>query len=98
LKPGEQAPRWRRMQPLALVEYEARWHVYGLDMDAGADRTFLLQRITGAVEITRDTFAPEHREGAGDRAIAGLDEVARRNSALLAVTPGTEAALRLRRR
>ena len=36
LKPGEQAPSLRRLEPLALVEYEARWHVYGVDLDAAA--------------------------------------------------------------
>ena len=34
LKPGEAAPRIRRVQPLALVDYEARWHVFGIDLDA----------------------------------------------------------------
>lgn len=86
------------MQPLALVEYESRWHVFGIDLDVRADRTFLLQRIVGAVTPTRTSFDPALREGAGDRALAGLDEVAARNSALLEVNPGTEAALRLARR
>ncbi len=98
LKPGEEAPRIRRIQPLALVDYEARWHIFGIDLDAAADRTFLLSRIVGAVEVTRQSFDPALREGAGERALAGLDEVAARNSALLEVNPGTEAALRLSRR
>ena len=98
LKPGEDAPRIRRIQPLTLVDYESRWHVFGIDLAAAADRTFLLSRIVGAVEITRDSFDPALREGAGDRAMAGLDDVAARHSALLEVNPGTEAALRLGRR
>lgn len=98
LKPGEGSARLRRVQPLALVDYEARWHVFGVDLDAGADRTFLLSRIVGAVEVTRDAFDPALREGAGDRALAGLEAVAARNRALLEVQPGTEAALRLTRR
>lgn len=98
LKPGEQAPRTRRLQPLALVDYEARWHVYGIDLDAGAERTFLLSRIVGDVRVTGTGFDAGLREGAGERAIAGLQEVAAHNSALLEVTPGTEAALRLGRR
>jgi proteasome accessory factor B len=98
LKPGEDAPRTRRIQPLALIEYEGRWHVFGIDLDVGADRTFLLQRVVGTVSLTRASFDPALREGAGDRALAGLDEVAARNSALLEVNPGTEAALRLARR
>lgn len=98
LKPGEEAPRDRRVQPLALVEYEGRWHVYGIDINAGAERTFLLIRIVGDVQVTREGFDAALREGAGERALAGLDAVAARNLALLEVNPGTEAALRLSRR
>ncbi len=98
LKPGEGAPRTRRVQPLALVEYEARWHVYGIDRDAAGDRTFLLSRIVGDVVQTRDRFDAALRDGAGERAKAGLDAVAERQRALLEIDPGTEAALRLSRR
>ncbi len=98
LKPGEDAPRRRRIRPLALVDYEARWHVFGIDVDADADRMFLLGRIVADVTVTSETFAPGLRDGAGERALAGLDRVAARNTALLEVTPGTEAALRLGRR
>lgn len=98
LKPGEDAPRIRHVQPLALVEYEARWHVFGIDLGVDADRTFLLQRIVGPVAETREAFDPALREGAGDRALRGLDDLAARSWALLEVNPGTEAALRLARR
>lgn len=98
LKPGEDQPRMRRVEPLALVEYEGRWHVFGIDLGVAADRTFLLARIVGPVAVTRETFDPALREGAGERALAGLEAVAARNSALLEVNPGTEAALRLARR
>ncbi len=98
LKPGERTARTRRMVPLALVEYEARWHVHGIDLDADAERTFLLARIAGSVEVTRATFDAALREGAGTRALRGLEDVAARNEAILEVHPGTEAALRLSRR
>ena len=98
VKPGEGGARTRRIQPLALVEYEGRWHVFGVDLSAGADRTFLLSRIVDDVVITREGFDPALRDGAGERALAGLAEVADRNRALLEVNPGTEAALRLSRR
>lgn len=98
LKPGEEEPRTRRVQPLALVEYGGRWHVFGVDLAVAADRTFLLSRIVDEVSITRDAFDPALREGAGERALSGLDEVAARHRALLEVNPGTEAALRLSRR
>lgn len=98
LRPGEARPRERRVQPLALVEYEARWHVYGYDLNVDADRTFLLSRFVGEVTLTRKGFPAELREGAGERALEGLRAVAERQRALLEVHPGTEAALRLDRR
>lgn len=98
LKPGETTARLRTVEPLALVDYEARWHVFGIDRDAKADRTFLLSRIVGDVTITRTGFPRDRRAGAGARALAGLEAVAARNRALLEVHPGTEAELRLMRR
>ncbi|CAN5555034.1 WYL domain-containing protein [soil metagenome] len=98
LKPGEASARTRRVQPLALVEYEGRWHVFGVDLGVGAERTFLLSRIVDDVAITRENFDAALREGAGERALAGLTAVAEHNRALLEVNPGTEAALRLSRR
>lgn len=98
LKPGEAAARRRRVRPLALVDYEARWHVFGIDVDVEAERTFLLSRIVGKVALTTASFDPALREGAGERALEGLAEVAAQNSALIEVTPGTEGALRLGRR
>jgi proteasome accessory factor B len=98
LRPGEDAPRSRRVRPLALVEYEARWHVFGYDLNIDAERTFLLSRIVGEVQITRESFDPALRDGAGEKALAGLEAVAAAHTALVEVHPGTEAALRLRRR
>jgi proteasome accessory factor B len=98
LKPGEASPTRRRVRPLALVEYEARWHLFGVDVDADGERTFLLSRIVSDVKVTGQTFDPALRDGAADRALSGLAAVAASQSALLEVTPGTEAALRLGRR
>ncbi|MGW8483696.1 helix-turn-helix transcriptional regulator [Microbacterium sp. NPDC055903] len=98
LKPGEDAPRRRSIRPLALVDYEARWHVFGIDTTIDEDRMFLLSRIVGQVKTTSTRFDASLREGAGERAMAGLEEVAASHRALLEVTPGTEASLRLGRR
>ncbi|WP_254359240.1 helix-turn-helix transcriptional regulator [Microbacterium hominis] len=98
LMPGGTAPRTRHLKPLALLEYEGRWHVYGYDIDMEADRTFLLSRIVGPVRTTRTAFDAALVEGAGARALRGLAQLAQRQSALLEVDPGTEAALRLGRR
>nr|WP_206686635.1 MULTISPECIES: WYL domain-containing protein [Microbacterium] len=98
LKGGDEDTHRRRVQPLALVEFEARWHVYGFDLDQNAERTFLLSRIVSAVQVTRTGFDAQLREGAGEKAVAGLQELAARQFALLEIDPGTEAALRLSRR
>ncbi|WEK14269.1 MAG: WYL domain-containing protein [Candidatus Microbacterium phytovorans] len=98
LKPGGGAAMRRRVRPLALLEYEGRWHVYGFDRDQDAMRTFLLSRISSAVQVTKRGFDPALREGAGEQALRGLQEVAARQRALVEVAPGTEAALRLERR
>lgn len=98
LRPGDARSRERRIRPLALLEYEARWHVFGFDLTMDAERTFLLSRIVGDVTVTRERFDEALREGAGERALAGLESVAGRQRALLEVHPGTEAALRLSRR
>lgn len=98
LKPGESTASARHLSPLALVEYESRWHVFGIDLDKDAERIFLLSRIVGDVRASARGFDPELRLGSAERALAGLHDVAARNSALIQVTPGTEAALRLGRR
>ncbi|MGB4778942.1 helix-turn-helix transcriptional regulator, partial [Microbacterium sp.] len=90
LKAGEDAARRRRVEPYALVEYEARWHIYGFDLDQHDVRTFLLSRIASDVTVTRTAFDLARREGAGERALTGLTELAARQRALVEVAPGTE--------
>ncbi|SDQ08240.1 YafY family protein [Microbacterium sp. cf332] len=98
LRPGSASPRRRRVRPLALVEFEARWHLFAFDTGVSAERTFLLSRILSDVALTRQAFDPSERSGAGERALSGLREVATRQHAAVTVVPGTEAELRLRRR
>lgn len=98
LKPEDAAARVRRVRPLALVDYESRWHVFGIDIDAEADRTFLLSRISGPVRVTRERFDPGLRDGAGERALHELRELSARQTAVIEVEPGSDASLRLRRR
>lgn len=97
-KPGEAAPLLRRVHPLALVDFESRWHLYSYDIEREQPRTFLLSRITGHVHTLPDTFDPSLREDAGERGLAGLRETAQRQRAIIDVSPVTEAALRLTRR
>jgi len=97
-KPGEQAPRERRVNPLAVVMHEGRWHLHGHDLVVDEPRTFLLSRIVGGVTpIAGSTFdAPP--PGIQDRVIADLAELRLRNAADLAVTAGSDAEVRLGRR
>lgn len=98
VKPGDDVPRLRTVEPHALIDFEGRWHVHGLDRDLGETRTFLLSRIVGDVVVTRETFDPAVRIGAGERARLGLESVSEQNVADLRVQDATEAAVRLRRR
>lgn len=98
LRPGDARAQTRTVEPHALLEYEGRWHLFGLDQTRDAERTFLLSRIAGAVTVTDVPFPRERRTGAATRARAGLAALAAQQHATIEVVPGTEAALRLGRR
>lgn len=98
LRPGDARAHTRTVEPHALLEYEGRWHLFGFDRGRNAERTFLLSRITSAVTVSDVPFPAERRNGAAARARAGLEQLAARQSAMIDVVPGTEAALRLGRR
>ncbi|MEH3089383.1 MAG: WYL domain-containing protein [Microbacterium arborescens] len=98
LRPGSDRPRRRQVRPYALLEFEARWHLFAFDTNVGEERTFLLSRICSDVVATRRSFDPAQRGGAGERALEGLRDLARRQTALVDVMSGTEAAVQLTRR
>jgi proteasome accessory factor B len=98
LKPGELAPRLRRVNPYAVVLHEGRWHLHGLDVDADGLRTFLLSRIVGQVEVLANRSFDAPPEGVQDRILAELDELRLSNVADLAVTAGSDAEVRLGKR
>jgi len=97
LKPGESASRLRTVAPLALVQHQGRWHVRGMDQDAGEARTFLLSRIVGPVKLTARGFRQEEGDFAA-QALAELDAIWAANVAEVEVTAGTDAATRLGKR
>lgn len=97
LKPGEKAARLRTVAPLALVQHLGRWHLHGLDQDAGQPRTFLLSRIVDTVTLTKRGFEAGEKDFAAT-ALQQLDELWRANAAEIDVVPGTDAAVRLSRR
>ncbi|MGN6326150.1 helix-turn-helix transcriptional regulator [Pseudolysinimonas sp.] len=98
LKPGEQTAREREVIPLALVQYQGRWHLSAEEYvdggrTEGARKMFLLRRIVGRVTTGRP--APERPGDHAAAAIAGLEEVWRRGVAEVEVERDTDAATRL---
>lgn len=94
LRPGEEQAKEREVVPLALVQYQGRWHLSAVR--DGQRRTYLLRRIVGPVTAGRAADVP-----AGDHsaeALAELAEVWERNVAELLVEPGSDAAARLANR
>lgn len=98
LRPGSQRVRTRRVKPLALVQFQGRWHLHGLDVGVGEPRTFLLSRIVSRVSSTGTIVEESLYPGASERALEGLRAVAARQHALIEAVPDSEAALRLGRR
>jgi proteasome accessory factor B len=101
LKPGEQAARQREVIPLALVQYQGRWHLSAEEYvdggaTVGARKMFLLRRIVGPV--TTGKAAPQRPGDHTAEAVAGLEDVWRRGIAEVEVTPDTDAATRLSNR
>lgn len=96
LKPGETSARERQVIPLALVQYQGRWHLSAREL-GGAHKTFLLRRIVGPVQLGKPApYRPEdadhdHRADA----IASLERIWAANVAELEVVPGSDAATRL---
>lgn len=101
LKPGEAASREREVIPLALVQYQGRWHLSAEEtgfgrQTAGARKMFLLRRIVGSV--TAKGAAPTRPGDHAAEALAGLQRIWERDVAEIEVRPGTDAATRLANR
>ncbi|MEO5533539.1 MAG: WYL domain-containing protein [Pseudolysinimonas sp.] len=95
LKPGEERASDREVIPLALVQYQGRWHLSGEEI--GGDRkTFLLRRIVGAVTTGKAATVRDGDHAA--EALAGLEAVWEANVAELEIVGGTDAATRLAHR
>jgi proteasome accessory factor B len=103
LKPGEDQAREREVIPLALVQYQGRWHLSAeevsspsADSSAGAHKTYLLRRIVGPVVLGK--AAPARPGDHAAAALAGLDEVWERGVAEVDVVCNSDAATRLANR
>ena len=104
LKPGEDEAREREVIPLALVQYQGRWHLSAEEVtpasagadSAGARKTYLLRRIVGPVELGR--AAPPRPGDHAAAALAGLDQVWEQGVAEVDVICDSDAATRLTNR
>lgn len=97
LKPGEDAAREREVIPLALVQYQGRWHLSAEEVDGGPghgpQKTYLLRRIVGPVS-TGKAVAPHLGDHAA-AALAGLEAVWEDGMAEVQVVRESDAATRL---
>jgi proteasome accessory factor B len=101
LKPGEAASREREVIPLALVQYQGRWHLSAEEtafgsQQKGTRKMFLLRRIVGAV--TAGAVAPVPEGDHAAIALAELGEIWERGVAEVDVSCDTDAATRLANR
>lgn len=101
LRPGQDEAREREVVPLAIVQYQGRWHLSAEEtafgkQKAGKHKMFLLRRIVGPVTTGKAAPAPEGDQAA--LALASLDEIWERDSAEIEVSCDTDAATRLANR
>lgn len=103
LKPGEDQAREREVIPLALVQYQGRWHLSAEEVATdsgasveGAHKTYLLRRIVGPIDLGKP--APARPGDHAAVALAGLDEVWKHAVAEVDVVCDSDAATRLSNR
>lgn len=95
LKPGQSSPQTRTASPLAIVNWRGEWYVLAHDVDADAQRTFLLRRIVSEPQrIPQQTF-PRIPSAYAQQLEQELEERSRVNKATITVVPGSDAEVRL---
>lgn len=97
LKPGEAQASARTVTPLALIQFEGRWHCTAIERDSGERRTFLLRRIVGQVTAAGKTTALPAADEA-ERGLRELQEVWESHVAKVIVDAATDAEARLSKR
>lgn len=97
VKPGESVARSRIVTPLALVQFQGRWHCTAVEQASGERRTFLLRRIVGQVTtVGPSTITPATDET--ERGLHELQEVWDAHLAHVSVEPASDAEARLSKR
>lgn len=82
-KPGEDIPRIRRVSPLGIANWHDRWFVLAWDLDAQAERTFLLSRIRGNIRHVPQISHARAGEDYATRLVHELDHRAIANAITL---------------
>ena len=95
LKPGQSKPQMRTASPLAVLNWGGLWYVLAFDFDADAERTFLLKRIVSIPARVPQKTHPRSPEHYAQRLRAELEELTTHNTAVVTVTSGSDAQLRL---
>jgi len=96
LRPGRTVARLHTIKPLAVFQFRGRWLFTGLDYQ-NHKLTFMLSRIVGDVTPTRERFDPPPGDHAAE-ALADVEALWQRQTATVAVVPGSDAAIRLGKR
>ncbi|MDH6532919.1 proteasome accessory factor B [Aurantimicrobium minutum] len=95
LKPGQSQPQTRTAAPLAMLNWRGQWYVLAHDLDADAQRTFLLRRIVSAPQrIPQRTF-PRIPASYAQQLEQELVERSLANKATITVISGSDAEVRL---
>jgi predicted DNA-binding transcriptional regulator YafY len=84
----------RTLHPYGLVSHSGRWYVTGADPGTGQERTFRLDRITGARALP-GSFEPPPGLDPAQRVLSGLATAPYRHHVILRVQ-GTTAQIRAR--
>ena len=95
IKPGDVLARERTAAPLGLANWRGHWYVLAFDLDAQAERTFLLSRIVSDVKKRANATHDRGPEAYAARLQSELDERARGSEAVVEVRPYSDASLRL---
>ena len=95
IKPGDTHALERTAAPLGLTHWRGNWYVLAFDVDAEAERTFLLSRIVSDVRKVPNKTHDHAPEAFASRLHAELDDRASGAEAVVEISPNTDAAVRL---
>ena len=96
LKPGEDRARVRTVAPLALIQFQGRWHCTAFEPASGERKTFLLRRIVSQITPTGKT-RPSTGEDEAELGLRELNAVWAERSAEVRIQPTSDADTRLRK-